>query len=159
VLIMLPDGPGFAEAFAGIIKHGAVPLPVNPLLSAHDIVAAAAESGARLLLPMPDGSRAQQCLDGAAFVHGAVALGDLVEWQREIEDLAGVDLVVAHQVDQFGQEAAHRRGSAEQANVGVEQFLAAEVYPMRDPNESSWESSCSTASPISRDWRSPIFSA
>jgi hypothetical protein len=50
VLIMLPDGPGFAEAFAGIIKHGAVPLPVNPLFFARDILAAAVESGARLLL-------------------------------------------------------------------------------------------------------------
>lgn len=54
VLIMLPDGPGFAEAFAGIIKHGAVPLPVNPLLLAQDILAAAAESGARLLLASVD---------------------------------------------------------------------------------------------------------
>jgi acyl-CoA synthetase (AMP-forming)/AMP-acid ligase II len=54
VLIMLPDGPGFAEAFAGIIKHAAVPLPVNPLLFSHDIVAAAAESGARLLLASVD---------------------------------------------------------------------------------------------------------
>jgi acyl-CoA synthetase (AMP-forming)/AMP-acid ligase II len=50
VLIMLPDGPGFAEAFAGTIQHRAVPLPVNPLLSAHDIVAAAAEADARLVL-------------------------------------------------------------------------------------------------------------
>jgi acyl-CoA synthetase (AMP-forming)/AMP-acid ligase II len=50
VLIMLPDGPGFAEAFAGTIRHQAVPLPVNPLLAAHDIVAAAANAGARLLL-------------------------------------------------------------------------------------------------------------
>ena len=32
VLIMLPDGPGFAEAFASTIAQGAVPLPVNPLL-------------------------------------------------------------------------------------------------------------------------------
>jgi acyl-CoA synthetase (AMP-forming)/AMP-acid ligase II len=54
VLIMLPDGPGFAEAFAGTIEHGAVPLPVNPLLLAHDILAAAAESGARLLLASTD---------------------------------------------------------------------------------------------------------
>jgi acyl-CoA synthetase (AMP-forming)/AMP-acid ligase II len=29
VLITLPDGPGFAEAFAGTIAQGAVPLPVN----------------------------------------------------------------------------------------------------------------------------------
>jgi len=34
VLIMLPDGPGFADAFAGTIQQGAVPLPVNPLLPA-----------------------------------------------------------------------------------------------------------------------------
>lgn len=54
VLIMLPDGPGFAAAFAGTIKHGAVPLPINPLLFTHDIVAAAAQSGARLLLASAD---------------------------------------------------------------------------------------------------------
>jgi hypothetical protein len=46
VLIMLPDGPGFAEAFAGIIEHQAVPLPVNPLLAAPDITAAATKTGA-----------------------------------------------------------------------------------------------------------------
>lgn len=37
VLIMLPDGPGFAEAFAGTIQHQAVPLPVNPLAAAPDM--------------------------------------------------------------------------------------------------------------------------
>jgi acyl-CoA synthetase (AMP-forming)/AMP-acid ligase II len=54
VLIMLPDGPGFAEAFAGTIEHEAVPLPVNPLLPAHGIVAVAAEAGARLVLASAD---------------------------------------------------------------------------------------------------------
>jgi acyl-CoA synthetase (AMP-forming)/AMP-acid ligase II len=54
VLIMLPDGPGFAEAFAGTIKQGAVPLRVNPPLPAHDLVAVAAEAGARLLLASAD---------------------------------------------------------------------------------------------------------
>jgi acyl-CoA synthetase (AMP-forming)/AMP-acid ligase II len=54
VLIMLPDGPGFAEAFAGTIKQGAVPLPVNPLLPARSIVALAAEAGARLVLASAD---------------------------------------------------------------------------------------------------------
>jgi acyl-CoA synthetase (AMP-forming)/AMP-acid ligase II len=46
VLIMLPDGPGFTEAFAGIIEHQAVPLPVNSLLAAPDITAAATKTGA-----------------------------------------------------------------------------------------------------------------
>jgi acyl-CoA synthetase (AMP-forming)/AMP-acid ligase II len=54
VLIMLPDGPGFAEAFVGTFAQGAVPLPVNPLLPAHGIVAVAAEAGARLVLVSAD---------------------------------------------------------------------------------------------------------
>jgi acyl-CoA synthetase (AMP-forming)/AMP-acid ligase II len=54
VLIMLPDGPDFAEAFAGVIQQGAVPLPVNPPLPAHDLVAVAAEAGARLVLASAD---------------------------------------------------------------------------------------------------------
>ncbi|MGH3984311.1 MAG: Scr1 family TA system antitoxin-like transcriptional regulator [Pseudonocardiaceae bacterium] len=54
VLIMLPDGPGFAEAFAGAIQQGAVPLPVDPLLPAPDIVAVAAEAATRLVLVSAD---------------------------------------------------------------------------------------------------------
>jgi acyl-CoA synthetase (AMP-forming)/AMP-acid ligase II len=50
---MLPDGPDFAEAFAGTIQHQAIPLPINPLLSARDVVAAATTTGARLLLASP----------------------------------------------------------------------------------------------------------
>jgi acyl-coenzyme A synthetase/AMP-(fatty) acid ligase len=50
VLIMLSDGPGFAEAFAGIIEHQALPLPVNPLLAAPDIIAAATKTGAGVLV-------------------------------------------------------------------------------------------------------------
>jgi len=50
VLIMLPDGPGFAAAFTGSIHHQAVPLPVNPLLTAPDLAAAATNAKAQLLL-------------------------------------------------------------------------------------------------------------
>jgi non-ribosomal peptide synthetase component F len=57
VLIMLPDGPGFAEAFAGTIHQGAVPLPVNPLLPV------AAEAGARLVLASVDQLHALADLD------------------------------------------------------------------------------------------------
>ncbi|MDQ2792343.1 MAG: hypothetical protein M3Y73_22565 [Actinomycetota bacterium] len=51
VLIMLPNGPGFAEAFAGAIQQGAVPLPASPL-SAHEIVVIVCRGGARLV-PVP----------------------------------------------------------------------------------------------------------
>lgn len=50
VLVMLADGPGFAEVFAGVTKLGAVALPVNPQLSATDVVAIAAQTGARLVV-------------------------------------------------------------------------------------------------------------
>jgi long-chain acyl-CoA synthetase len=63
VLIMLPDGPGFADAFAGTIQQGAVPLPVNPLLPAHDLVAVAAAAGARLVLASADQIHALADLD------------------------------------------------------------------------------------------------
>lgn len=54
VLIMLPDGPGFAEAFTGTVHRGIVPLPVDPLLPAHSIRAVATEANARLVLVSPD---------------------------------------------------------------------------------------------------------
>jgi acyl-CoA synthetase (AMP-forming)/AMP-acid ligase II len=63
VLIMLPDGPGFAEAFAGTIEHGAVPLPVDPLLPAHGIAAVAAEADAQLILVSADRVPALDDLD------------------------------------------------------------------------------------------------
>ncbi|MBV9058087.1 MAG: AMP-binding protein [Pseudonocardiales bacterium] len=50
VLIMLPDGPGFAAAFAATIQQHAVPVPVNPLLAAPEIATAATQAGAGLLL-------------------------------------------------------------------------------------------------------------
>ena len=63
MLITLPDGPGFAEAFAGTIHQAAVPLPVNPLLPAHGIASAGAEAGARLVLASADQIHALADLD------------------------------------------------------------------------------------------------
>jgi acyl-CoA synthetase (AMP-forming)/AMP-acid ligase II len=50
ILIMLPDGPGLAEALFGVTQRGAVALPVNPQLAAADVAAIAARTGARLVL-------------------------------------------------------------------------------------------------------------
>src|SRR5207244_6663693 len=86
----------------------------------------------RLLSLSPAASWPEQCLDGSAFVHGAVALGDVVEGQGEVENLAGVDLAVPDEVDQLGQEAAHRRGTSVQVDVGEEQLLAGELDVMSD---------------------------
>ncbi|MGQ0775061.1 MAG: AMP-binding protein [Pseudonocardiales bacterium] len=49
VLVLILDGPGFAEIFLDVMRRGAVPLTVNPGLSAGEIVVVAAETGARLV--------------------------------------------------------------------------------------------------------------
>ena len=36
-LIMLSEGPGFAESFAGVMQRDAVPPSVNPLFPAQDV--------------------------------------------------------------------------------------------------------------------------
>jgi AMP-binding enzyme len=54
VLIMLPPGPGFTEAFTATFYRDAIPLPINPLLSAPDLAAAATQTHARLVLASPE---------------------------------------------------------------------------------------------------------
>lgn len=50
VLVMLADGPCFAEVFAGVTRLGALALPVNPQLSAAEVIAIAAQTGAWLVV-------------------------------------------------------------------------------------------------------------
>lgn len=57
-------------------------------------------------------SRVEQRRDRGAFVHSAVAVGDLGQREHGVEDFAGVDLAVPDQIDELGQEAAYRGGSA-----------------------------------------------
>src|SRR5512135_2073174 len=69
------------------------------------------------------GSGAQQRLDRATLVHRLVALGGLLQRQGEVEDLARIDLAVADQLDQLGQEPAHRGRAVVQVHLGEEQLL------------------------------------
>src|SRR5690348_14420993 len=54
-----------------------------------------------------DESGNEQCLDCAPLIHCAVAFGNLLEWQREIEYFPRLDPLLPNQVDQFGQIASH----------------------------------------------------
>lgn len=54
VLIMLPAGPGFAEAVTIIAQRGAIPLPADPLAPTHDIETIAAKANAQLVLLTAD---------------------------------------------------------------------------------------------------------
>src|SRR5687768_14714197 len=84
-----------------------------------------------------DGLRSglQEGLDGAALVHRLVALGDLVQGQGEVEDLARVDAAGQGPVDQVGQVAAYGGGAAAQADLGEEQLLALDRNVVRDADE------------------------
>ena len=82
----------------------------------------------------PSASGAQQRLDRAALVHRAVTLGHVVKRQGQVEHLPGIDLPAPHQLDQLGQVATHRSGTAVEANVSEEQLLAIELDSVRDAN-------------------------
>lgn len=61
-----------------------------------------------------------------------VARRHLLKGQTEVEDVAGADLLVQHQLDQLRQKAAHRRGAAVQVDVSVEHLLVLERNAKRD---------------------------
>lgn len=78
VLLMLPDGPGFVEAFVGVMQRGAVPLPVNPMLQASDVTAVAADAGARLVVASEE--RIRVLADPEAGPHVLVDVSHGVVW-------------------------------------------------------------------------------
>src|SRR6478752_1936130 len=81
------------------------------------------------------GSGGEQGLDRAALVHGLVSLGDLVQGQGEVEDLARVDPARKDAVDQVGQVAAYGGRAAAQADVGEEQLLPVDGDLVGDTDE------------------------
>src|SRR6185437_9066969 len=87
------------------------------------------------LIPTLMGTRelwAQQRLDRATLVHGAVSLRHLVQGKCQVEDLARFDLPVPNLLDQVGQIPPHRSRAAVQANVGEKQLRAIKADAMRN---------------------------
>src|SRR6266487_1501247 len=76
----------------------------------------------------------QKRLDRPPLVHCTVALRDALEGQGQVEHLAGIDFPVPDQIDQLGQEAAHRCGTAVKVDVAEEQVLSFELDPVGDPD-------------------------
>src|SRR5438128_9346704 len=79
--------------------------------------------------------RHQQRLDRPALVHRTIPFGHLFERQPEVEDLAGINLAIPDQINQLGQEAPHRRGTAEQVNLRVEQLQSWNLDVVRNADE------------------------
>src|SRR5579884_15914 len=72
----------------------------------------------------------EQRLDGPPLVHGAVALRHLIQGQGQVEDLAGVDPPVPDQVDQLGQETAHRSRAAMEVEIVPEERINKKLHIM-----------------------------
>src|SRR4051812_36196986 len=77
----------------------------------------------------------EERLDGPALVHGRIPLGRLLQRQGEVEDLARVDPAVDDPLDEVGQEAAHRRGTAADLDVRVEELGAIDRDAMRHADD------------------------
>ena len=76
----------------------------------------------------------EQHLDGAAFVHGAVALGDLRPEAAQVEHLAGVDL--PFQPGRSAQAGSGAPGRGRRGDGrGRRTVLAVQLHPVRDADE------------------------
>src|SRR4051794_1956210 len=75
---------------------------------------------------------AQQRFDRAALVHRAIAVGDLIERQCQIEHCAWVDLPVEDEGDQFRKIAAHGCRATEKTDVPEEQVGTLKRDAVRD---------------------------
>ena len=84
--IMLPNTPAFAVVFYGIMRRGAIAVPMNPLLKGGEVEFYLANTSAKLLVGTP--MFAEAANEGAALA-GASAL--LVDDASLLERLAGFD--------------------------------------------------------------------
>ena len=82
--------------------------------------------------------RPQQRLDRAMLIHSAVSFRHLIEGQRQIEYLAGIDLFFRDEINQFRKKAAHRGGTAKQVDVLTEQSSPLNTTPCGTPTYPTW---------------------
>src|SRR2546423_3373708 len=75
--------------------------------------------------------RTQQRFDRAALVHRAIAVGDLLERQHDVEHFSWTDRPGEDQIDQLWQISPHGRRTAEQTDVPEEEIRAVERDTVR----------------------------
>lgn len=83
--VMLPNTPAFAVAFYGILRRGAVAVPMNPLLKAREIEFVLSNTGAKALFAAP--AFAESAVAAAAAVDAECWLVDDVELAKMIDEL------------------------------------------------------------------------
>src|SRR6516162_9958101 len=76
--------------------------------------------------------RPQERLDRAALIHGAIALGNLIQRQHQVEDLAGIDRSIQDKINQLGEKTSHWGGAAVEMNVTIEKLLSIQFHAMWD---------------------------
>jgi long-chain acyl-CoA synthetase len=102
--IMLPNSPAFAVAFYGILRQGAIAVPMNPLLKAREVEFYLSNTGAKALFATP--ACAETVTDGAAAAGArpwlvddatlAELIADVPEQARPVERADADTAVVLH---------------------------------------------------------------
>ena len=90
--IMLPNTPAFAVVFYGIMRRGAIAVPMNPLLKSREVEFYLSNTGARALFGTP--AFAQPATDGAAAAGAGCWLVDDASLAELIADLPEQDAPV-----------------------------------------------------------------
>jgi long-chain acyl-CoA synthetase len=83
--LMLPNTPAFAVGFYGILRRGAVAVPMNPLLKAREIEFYLTNTGARAMFATP--AFAEQAVEGAAAADAQCWLADDAGLAKMTSDL------------------------------------------------------------------------
>lgn len=102
--VMLPNTPAFAVAFYGILRRGAIAVPMNPLLKAREIEFYLANTGAKALFATPAfAADAAIATENAGAVHWSVddaslaaLIADLPEQATPVERADTDTAVVLH---------------------------------------------------------------
>ena len=74
VAVFLPNCPQFSIAFFGILKRGAILVPVNPMVKGRELAHYLEDSGARLVLAPSGSHRAPETLGRLLDAHGITIL-------------------------------------------------------------------------------------
>src|SRR5262249_32769464 len=79
----------------------------------------------------------QKGFDRTALIHRPISLGHLIEWQDEVQNLAGIDFSFPYEIDQLRQIAAYWRRPAMEVHMGIEERLAVQLDAMEVRRHSS----------------------
>jgi benzoate-CoA ligase len=108
VLLLLPDGPEFLATFLGAMKIGAVPVPINTLATAEDLLYYLNDSRAVAVVATPEcAERVQELSQRLKHVRYVLSVGEPTTNARSFAALVEPQSVELEPADTSGDDAAY----------------------------------------------------